>query len=117
MNEIEVVASLGALAQPLRLRVFRELVTAGDTGLTPGLLGERLDVPGATLSFHLRELLHAGLFSQVRQSRNLIYRAEFEQMNALLGYLNENCCATSPWGVAAASCTPARKQPYQAGPP
>ncbi len=59
MNEIEVVALLGALAQSVRLRVFRELVTAGDTGLTPGMLGERLNIPGTTLSFHLRELLHA----------------------------------------------------------
>src|SRR4029453_13847329 len=92
MQETIVVASLAALAQPMRLRVFRELVVAGGDGLTPGVLAERLEVPAATLSFHLKELLHAGMVTQERASRNLIYRANFEQMNALLGYLMENCC-------------------------
>jgi len=72
--------------------VFRALVVVGETGLTPGAMHEALGTPPATLSFHLKELMNAGLVTQERQSRNLVYRASFEQMNALLGYLTENCC-------------------------
>ena len=92
MNETNVVRSLAALAQDLRLRIFRSLVVAGKDGLTPGDLGEKLGVAATTLSFHLKELTHSGLVSQERQGRNLIYRASFETMNELLGYLTENCC-------------------------
>ena len=92
MEETEVVKSLAALAQPLRLQVFRALIVAGKAGLTPGTMAEGLDVPPATLSFHLKELVNAGLVTQERASRNLIYRAAYERMNALLGYLTENCC-------------------------
>lgn len=92
MEENEVIRSLAALAQPLRLRVFRALVVAGNAGLTPGALVETLAVPAATLSFHLKELAHAGLITQERASRNLIYRAAYDRMNALLGYLTQNCC-------------------------
>lgn len=81
-----------ALAQPVRLRVFRALVVAGPEGMTPGALTEALSVPASGLSFHLKELTHAGLVSQERQGRHLIYRASFEQMNDLLAYLTENCC-------------------------
>lgn len=76
----------------MRLRVFRALVVAGPQGLTPGAMVEGLAVPAATLSFHLKELMHAGLVSQERDGRNLIYRAAFDQMNALLAYLTEHCC-------------------------
>lgn len=92
MKEQDVVRSLAALAQEVRLRVFRALVVAGTDGLTPGVLAEQLAVPPNTLSFHLKELAHAGLISQERQGRNLIYRASFETMNELLSYLTENCC-------------------------
>ena len=92
MEENEVVRSLAALAQPLRLQVFRALIVAGKAGLTPGTMAEGLDVPPATLSFHLKELVNAGLVTQERASRNLIYRAAYERMDALLGYLTENCC-------------------------
>lgn len=92
MKETDVIRSLAALAQDVRLRVFRALVVAGKDGLTPGDLGENLGVAAATLSFHLKELTHSGLVSQERQGRNLIYRASFEIMNELLGYLTENCC-------------------------
>jgi ArsR family transcriptional regulator, arsenate/arsenite/antimonite-responsive transcriptional repressor len=92
MEESEVIKSLAALAQPLRLQVFRALIVAGKAGLTPGTMAEGLDVPPATLSFHLKELVNAGLVTQERASRNLIYRAAYERMNALLGYLTENCC-------------------------
>ena len=92
MEEIEVVRSLGALAQPVRLQVYRSLVVAGPDGLTPGALVEAVGVSGTSLSFHLKELTHAGLVSHERQGRNLVYRAAFERMNALLGYLTKNCC-------------------------
>lgn len=92
MEEKDVVKALAALAQPNRLQVFRTLVVAGSAGATPGQLGERLGVPNATLSFHLKELMGAGLISQERSGRHLIYRVEFGQMNGLLAYLTENCC-------------------------
>ena len=92
MLEADAVRSLAALAQALRLRLFRALVVAGPDGLTPGTLAEELAVAGNTLSFHLKELMHAGLVTQERQGRNLVYRASFTTMNELLGYLTENCC-------------------------
>ncbi|CAN7329630.1 helix-turn-helix domain-containing protein [Variovorax paradoxus] len=92
MEEQDIVRSLAALAQPVRLQVFRALVVAGPAGLTPGALVEALDVPATSLSFHLKELSHSGLVTQERSGRNLIYRAAFGQMNALIGYLTENCC-------------------------
>ncbi len=106
MQETDVVRALAALAQEVRLRVFRALVVAGPVGLTPGDLAAQLEVAPNTLSFHLKELSHAGLISQERQGRNLIYRAAFDTMNGLLAYLTENCCegqTCAPAG-AAASC-------------
>ena len=92
MEEAEVVRSLAALAQPLRLRTFRALVVAGQEGLTPTALAEHLGIAPNTLSFHLKELSHAGLVEAERQGRNLVYRAAFDAMNGLLAYLTENCC-------------------------
>jgi DNA-binding transcriptional ArsR family regulator len=92
MEEKEIVRSLAALAHGLRLRVFRALVVAGADGMTPGVMAEGSGVPPATLSFHLKELMNAGLVTQERDGRHLIYRASFENMNALLGYLTANCC-------------------------
>lgn len=92
MKETDVVRCLAALAQEVRLRVFRALVVAGNDGLTPSDMAGQFGVAAAALSFHLKELTHAGLISQERQGRNLIYRASFESMNELLGYLTENCC-------------------------
>ena len=92
MESTTVVQALAALAQPLRLQVFRALVVAGPQGLTPGAMSEGTGVPPNTLSFHLKELAHAGLVTQQRDGRFLIYRADFAQMNGLLGYLTENCC-------------------------
>lgn len=92
MTETEVIRALGALAQELRLRVFRRLVVAGPTGSTPSQLTEALSVSATALSFHLKELHHAGLITQERQGRHLIYRASFESMNGLLTYLTDNCC-------------------------
>ncbi|MBB1649092.1 MULTISPECIES: ArsR/SmtB family transcription factor [Delftia] len=98
MDEPAVVDSLAALAHPLRLRIFRALVVVGPEGLTPGVMAEALETPGTTLSFHLKELTRSGLVTQERSSRHLVYRAAFEHMNGLLGYLTENCCQ----GVACA---------------
>jgi DNA-binding transcriptional ArsR family regulator len=92
MEEKTAVTSLAALAQGMRLRIFRALVGAGPQGLTPGALSATLDVPPSTLSFHLKELLHSGLVSQERDGRHLIYRPSIEQMNALLAYLTAHCC-------------------------
>ncbi len=92
MEQEIAVKSLAALAQPVRLQVFRALVVRGQDGLTPGAMSEGLGIPANTLSFHLKELTHAGLVTQERSSRNIIYRAAFEQMNGLLAYLTENCC-------------------------
>jgi DNA-binding transcriptional ArsR family regulator len=96
MEEKAVIDALAALAQEARLRIFRALVVAGPGGLTPGLLADQLNVAATTLSFHLKELMHAGLVSQERDGRHLIYRASFDQMNALLGYLTEHCCQGQP---------------------
>ena len=92
MEEQDVVKALAALAQESRLRVFRTLVVAGPLGLTPGALSEELGVAATTLSFHLKELMHAGLVSQQRDGRNLIYRAAYERMNEVLAYLTAHCC-------------------------
>ena len=106
MEENDVVRYLGALAQPVRLKVFRALVVCGDAGLTPGTMAEALNIPANTLSFHLKELALAGLVTQQRASRNIIYRAAYEHMNAVLGYLTENCCKGAPCAVgdSASSC-------------
>lgn len=108
MEATDVAKALGALANPVRLRMFRALVVAGQAGLTPGVLQEQLAVPAATLSFHLKELSHAGLISAERASRNIIYRAAFDRMNDLIGFLTQNCCAGEPCAVepnsAACSC-------------
>lgn len=92
MHEDQAVPALAALAHPQRLRAFRALVVAGPEGLTPSVLAEQLDVARNALSFHLKELAHAGLVTVEQQGRNLIYRADFARMNSLLGYLTEHCC-------------------------
>ncbi len=92
MEQEAVVKSLSALAQPVRLQVFRALVVRGPDGLTPGAMSEGLGIPANTLSFHLKELAHAGLVTQERSSRYIIYRAAFDHMNGLLSYLTQNCC-------------------------
>ncbi len=100
MDEKSATAALGALAQETRLRAFRLLVEAGPAGMPAGAIAEALAVPPPTLSFHLAQLMHAGLIEQRRDSRSLIYSAGFPAMNALVAYLTENCCG------GAASCGP-----------
>lgn len=92
MEEKQAVLALAALAQGMRLRVFRALVGAAPEGMTPGALAALLDVPASTLSFHLKELTHAGLVDAARDGRNLIYRPDLPQMNALMDYLSAHCC-------------------------
>jgi DNA-binding transcriptional ArsR family regulator len=105
MEAHDAVRSLAALAQPVRLQVFRALVVAGPEGMTPGALVDAIAVPGTSLSFHLKELMHSGMVTQERNGRNLIYRAAFGQMSALIGYLTENCCEGEPCAVdGAAAC-------------
>ena len=103
MDEVDVVKSLGALAQPVRLQVFRALVVTGTAGLTPGTMAEALGIPQNTLSFHLKELANAGLVLQERSSRHIIYRAAYDRMNALLGYLTDNCCQGASCAVPSSS--------------
>jgi ArsR family transcriptional regulator, arsenate/arsenite/antimonite-responsive transcriptional repressor len=103
MDEQTVVKALAALAQPLRLQIFRALIVSGEQGLIPGTMAEGLGISPSSLSFHLKELTNAGLVTQERSSRNLIYRAAYDQMNSLLGYLTANCCQGAGC-VATASC-------------
>ena len=100
--EAQTLSALAALAQVQRLRAFRALVVAGHDGLTPGAMAVQLGVSPSALSFHLKELAHADLVSAEPQGRHLIYRAQFDRMNALLGYLTEHCCAGEPCEVPAA---------------
>lgn len=104
MEEAEVVRSLAALAQPVRLQVFRALVVAGPRGMLPSTMAQGLGISASALSFHLKELLHSGLVTQERASRNLVYRAAFGQMNALVAYLTDNCCQGQACEVDAPRC-------------
>jgi DNA-binding transcriptional ArsR family regulator len=103
-QENNTLRALAALAQMQRLRAFKELVVAGPEGLTPGTMAERLGVSPSALSFHLKELAHAELVSTEPRGRHLIYRANFDRMNDLLGYLTEHCCAGEPC-VVSPTCT------------
>jgi DNA-binding transcriptional ArsR family regulator len=93
MKSSEAIAALGALASESRLAVFRLLVKRGPDGFTPSELVKRLDVPAPTLSFHLKELVHAGLVKSRREGRNLYYGPDVGHMNALVNFLTENCCS------------------------
>jgi len=101
MEKLNAVAALAALAHETRLDVFRLLVQTGPEGMPAGRIGERLGLPSATLSFHLNHLRHAGLVTFRRESRSLIYMAEYPAMNDLLAYLTENCCQGDASGCGA----------------
>lgn len=105
IDETLAVKALAALAQAQRLRAFRALVVAGPEGLTPGAIALQLGVAPSALSFHLKELAHAGLVRSEPRGRNLIYRAEFDRMAALLGYLTEHCCEGTPCEIDGTACT------------
>lgn len=101
-----VIRALGALAQEHRLAVFRLLVQAGADGLPAGALADALDVPASSMSFHLAQLANAGLVTQRRQSRSIIYTADYAAMNGLMAYLTENCCAGMACAPDAACSVP-----------
>ena len=93
MDSRQVIDALGSLAQEHRLAIFRLLVEAGQEGLAAGKIAEKLGVVPSSLSFHLAHLTRAGLLTQERKSRTLIYRADYSSMNKLVAYLLANCCA------------------------
>ena len=101
MKTPEALKALAALAQDTRLSIYRLLVQAGRKGLSVGTIAEKLDLPGATLSFHLKELANAALIEARQEGRFIYYSANYGQMNELLAYLSENCCQGD-------GCAPAR---------
>jgi DNA-binding transcriptional ArsR family regulator len=104
MEKKDVLSALSALSQETRLDIFRLLIQAGPEGCAAGVIAERLGVPPNTLSFHLAQLNHAGLIVQRRESRSIIYSADYGRMNSLMGFLTENCCGRTS---VAASDVPA----------
>jgi len=103
MQSEKVIQALGALAQEHRLAAFRLLVQAGPEGAAAGVLADALGLAPSSMSFHLAQLGHAGLVSQKRQGRSIIYAADYGAMNGLIAYLTENCCAGS-------SCAPSSEE-------
>jgi DNA-binding transcriptional ArsR family regulator len=113
MESETAVEALSALAQEHRLASFRMLVQAGEAGMPAGAIAEALGIPNSSLSFHLAHLTHSGLVRQRRQGRSLIYTADYEAMNALVGYLMENCCGEAgcaPQAACAAEAPEERKR-------
>jgi DNA-binding transcriptional ArsR family regulator len=106
METKRVIDALGALAHETRLEVFRMLVQRGPEGIPAGVIAERLGIPPSSLTFHLQQLLHAGLVSQRRLSRQLIYAADYVAMNDVLGFLTANCCGREAPCITPA-CDPA----------
>jgi DNA-binding transcriptional ArsR family regulator len=110
MNPKEAIAALGALAHEHRLTVFRLLVEQGPDGLPAGVIAEKVGLQPSSLTFHLQHLTRAGLLVPRRASRQIFYAADFAAMNALVGYLTENCC-TAGGDSCAAACQPAAVEP------
>ncbi len=109
MKTDDAVSALGALANEHRLALFRFLVQAGPEGRAAGAIAEKLEMPASSLSFHLTHLTRAGLIVQRRESRSLIYSADFAAMNGLVGFLTENCCGGASCAPAARSAPKKRK--------
>ncbi len=105
MDHSTVVAALAALAQESRLAVFRLLVQAGPDGMAATRIAEALGIPPSSLSFHLKELTHAGLVHQAKAGRSLIYSANFAAMNGLISFLTENCCGGTPCSPSPSTCS------------
>lgn len=114
MKAPAVIGALGALAHEHRLAIYRLLVEQGPHGLSAGIIGERIGLLPSSLTFHLQNLQRAGLITQQRHSRQLIYSADFDAMNGLIGYLSDNCCAGSGTSCASA-CQPARARKSSKG--
>lgn len=111
METNNAVIALSALAQATRLAVFRTLVQAGPSGLAAGKISELTGIPPSSLSFHLKELSHAKLATPKQDGRFVIYTAEFETMNALLGFLTENCCGGNPCSPVSTPACVTSKEP------
>jgi ArsR family transcriptional regulator len=110
MDKQDVIAALAALAQDTRLDIFRLLIGVGSEGLPAGQIGERFGLPSATLSFHLSQLRHAGLVTSRRESRSIIYAADFDAMTELMAFLGENCCSGQPEICNIRICDPVAKK-------
>src|SRR5690349_25088216 len=106
MNSKQAVTALAALAHEHRLGVYRMLVEAGPEGLNAGTIAARLKLPPSSLTFHLQNLHRAGLVTQERRSREMIYAADFGAMNGLVSYLTENCCGGDSSACSPAQCVP-----------
>lgn len=102
MKTEKAIEALAALAQESRLRIYRLLIRQGPQGLTAGSIAERMEMPGATLSFHLKELAHAGMITPRQDGRFIHYSANYDAMDGLLAYLTENCCCDQARG----ECSP-----------
>lgn len=111
MNSPLAVEALGALAQGHRLTLFRLLVQAGGEGMPAGAIAQKLAVPNSSLSFHLAHLTRAGLIQQRREGRSLIYTADYDAMNSLVGFLMENCCGGTD--CAPATCGDGAAQTHE----
>lgn len=109
MKTSEVIDALGALAHEHRLVIYRLLVEQGSAGLPAGLIGERVGLVPSSLTFHLQTLQRAGLITQVRASRQIIYSADYSVMNSLVGFLTDKCCSASGESCATACAPPASK--------
>src|SRR3984957_18376309 len=107
MKTTRVIEAFGALAHDHRLAIYRLLVQRGPEGLSAGTIGERVGLVPSSLTFHLQNLQRAGLIAQRRESRQLIYSADFAVMDGLVGYLTENCCGNSE-AACSTSCTPSQ---------
>jgi DNA-binding transcriptional ArsR family regulator len=110
MESKTVVQALGALAQETRLAIYRLLVTAGPAGMAAGAIAGKLDLPPATLSFHLKELSQAGLLRSKQEGRFIIYGADFGSMNGLVSFLTENCCSGAACNAECVPATTARRR-------
>ncbi len=109
MKSVDAIAALGALAHEHRLAIFRLLVEHGPNGLAAGVIADDVGLVPSSLTFHLKHLTRSGLLTQRRQSRQIFYAADFAAIDALVGYLTDNCCSAS--GGCAADCQPARAEP------
>jgi ArsR family transcriptional regulator, arsenate/arsenite/antimonite-responsive transcriptional repressor len=118
MDERQALACFGALSQETRLRIIRTLVVAGHDGMAAGVIAERMEVSPSNVSFHLKELERAGLISQQRESRSIVYTASFDALAGLVRFLMEDCCAGNPEICApavkvAACCSPSAEGQIQ----
>lgn len=108
MKTAAVIDALGALAHEYRLGIYRLLVEQGPAGLPAGVIGERVGLVPSSLTFHLQALHRAGLITQVRASRQLIYSADYSVMNGLVGYLTDKCCTAAGQPCEPGACAPAQ---------